>query len=61
MLTWGLHSGISYVPTGFASSELSKLDEIIGGSAYGAGTVAGYVRPLSGATLADRHFLQWRR
>ena len=26
-----IHHGISYVPSGFASSELTKLDEIIGG------------------------------
>lgn len=36
-----VHHGIAYVPPGYASSELTKLDEIVGGSAYGAGTVAG--------------------
>ncbi|KAK9895876.1 benzoquinone reductase [Cystobasidium minutum MCA 4210] len=36
-----IHHGIAYVPPGYSHPELTKLDEIIGGSAYGAGTVAG--------------------
>ncbi|CAO1636517.1 unnamed protein product [Parajaminaea phylloscopi] len=35
------HHGINFVPIGFQFPELSALDEIAGGSAYGAGTIAG--------------------
>ncbi|KAI9499202.1 NAD(P)H:quinone oxidoreductase, type IV [Zychaea mexicana] len=34
------HHGISYVPLGFTSPHLSDNSEIVGGSAYGAGTIA---------------------
>ncbi|CEH17244.1 1,4-benzoquinone reductase-like [Ceraceosorus bombacis] len=35
------HHGIIFVPLGFTTPELGKVDEIIGGSAYGAATIAG--------------------
>ncbi|GAA5865855.1 hypothetical protein JCM1840_006273 [Sporobolomyces johnsonii] len=35
------HHGIIYVPIGFASSELTDLSEIVGGSAWGAAAIAG--------------------
>jgi len=35
------HHGIAYVPIGYANPELQKLDVLVGGSAYGVGTVAG--------------------
>ncbi|GAA6026184.1 hypothetical protein JCM11491_003874 [Sporobolomyces phaffii] len=35
------HHGIIYVPSGFASPELTDLTEIVGGSAYGAAAIAG--------------------
>ncbi|KDQ07026.1 hypothetical protein BOTBODRAFT_120655 [Botryobasidium botryosum FD-172 SS1] len=34
------HHGIIYVPIGYASPDLTNMDEIIGGSAYGASTLA---------------------
>ncbi|KAJ1963916.1 hypothetical protein H4R35_007195 [Dimargaris xerosporica] len=34
------HHGIVYVPTGFTTPHLSQVDEVVGGSAYGAGTHA---------------------
>ncbi|KAI8993292.1 NAD(P)H:quinone oxidoreductase, type IV [Pilobolus umbonatus] len=35
-----VHHGMIYVPFGFANSNLFDTSEVIGGSAYGAGTVA---------------------
>jgi len=35
------HHGIIFVPIGYASPDLTNMDEILGGSAYGAGTMAG--------------------
>jgi multimeric flavodoxin WrbA len=35
------HPTVVYVPLGFANSFVSSLDEISGGSAWGASTVAG--------------------
>ncbi|RCH96020.1 hypothetical protein CU098_001317, partial [Rhizopus stolonifer] len=40
MLTYFAHHGINYVPLGFANSHLFDNSEVVGGSAYGAGTVA---------------------
>ncbi|KAJ1973179.1 hypothetical protein H4R34_005166 [Dimargaris verticillata] len=34
------HHGIVYVPTGFTTAHLSQAEEVVGGSAYGAGTHA---------------------
>ncbi|KAI9489319.1 flavoprotein-like protein [Zychaea mexicana] len=39
-VTYFAHHGINYVPFGFAHAHLFSNDEVIGGSAYGAGTVA---------------------
>ncbi|PVU88859.1 hypothetical protein BB559_005358 [Furculomyces boomerangus] len=39
-LTNFVHHGIIYVPLGFTHNNLFDLTEVIGGSAYGAGTVA---------------------
>ena len=39
MLTYFAHHGINYVPLGFANSHLFDNSEVVGGSAYGAGTV----------------------
>lgn len=35
------HHGVIFVPLGFTTPELNKLDEVIGGSAYGAATITG--------------------
>ncbi|KAG1443754.1 hypothetical protein G6F56_010559 [Rhizopus delemar] len=35
-----VHQGMTYVPLGFPS-QLNNMTEIVGGSAYGAGTIAG--------------------
>lgn len=42
-LPWATHQGMVYVPLGFKATDglLSKLDEVRGGSAWGAGTLAG--------------------
>ncbi|KAI8883809.1 benzoquinone reductase [Backusella circina FSU 941] len=40
-LTYFTHHGMTYVPLGFTNPHLSDNSEIIGGSAYGAGTIAG--------------------
>ncbi|KAK9762860.1 hypothetical protein K7432_010998 [Basidiobolus ranarum] len=40
-LTTLIHHGIIYVPLGFSSPHLSDNSEVRGGSAYGAGTIAG--------------------
>lgn len=40
-LPFFIHHGISYVPLGYITPELQALDEVQGGSAYGASTVAG--------------------
>ncbi|CAO3642791.1 unnamed protein product [Cunninghamella blakesleeana] len=39
-VTYFAHHGIIYVPTGFANAHLFDTSEVIGGSAWGAGTVA---------------------
>ena len=36
-----VHHGIIYVPLGFTHSGLQNMSEIVGGSAWGAGTIAG--------------------
>ncbi|KAI8374256.1 NAD(P)H:quinone oxidoreductase, type IV, partial [Radiomyces spectabilis] len=38
-ITYLAHHGMMYVPFGFASKALFSNDEVIGGSAYGAGTI----------------------
>ncbi|KAJ1961773.1 hypothetical protein H4R35_007414, partial [Dimargaris xerosporica] len=40
-LTTLIHHGIIYVPLGYTHPNLQDNTEVIGGSAYGAGTVAG--------------------
>ncbi|KAI7896381.1 flavoprotein-like protein [Mucor mucedo] len=40
LLTYFTHLGLNYVPLGFANSNLFDNSEVIGGSPYGAGTVA---------------------
>ncbi|RKP08186.1 protoplast secreted protein 2 precursor putative [Thamnocephalis sphaerospora] len=40
MLPYFSHLGLHYVPFGFSHPALSRVDEVLGGSAYGAGTVA---------------------
>ncbi|CAO3638282.1 unnamed protein product [Cunninghamella echinulata] len=40
-VTYFAHHGIVYVPTGFANAHLFDNSEVIGGSAWGSGTVAG--------------------
>ncbi|CAO3655218.1 unnamed protein product [Mucor fragilis] len=39
-VTYFAHHGMVYVPFGFASAHLFDNSEVVGGSAYGAGTVA---------------------
>ncbi|KAI7886064.1 NAD(P)H:quinone oxidoreductase, type IV [Lichtheimia hyalospora FSU 10163] len=39
-VTYLAHHGINYVPFGFANTHLFDNSEVVGGSAYGAGTVA---------------------
>ncbi|KAI8068691.1 NAD(P)H:quinone oxidoreductase, type IV [Gongronella butleri] len=39
-VTYFAHHGMIYVPFGFANSHLFDIDEVVGGSAYGAGTIA---------------------
>lgn len=39
-VTYFAHQGMIYVPLGFPA-QLNDMSEIVGGSAYGAGTVAG--------------------
>ncbi|KAL9536985.1 hypothetical protein MBANPS3_012186 [Mucor bainieri] len=40
LLTYFAHHGLNYVPLGFANSNLFDNTEVVGGSPYGAGTVA---------------------
>lgn len=40
LLTYFAHHGLNYVPLGFANSHLFDNSEVVGGSPYGAGTVA---------------------
>ncbi|ORX65326.1 protoplast secreted protein 2 precursor [Basidiobolus meristosporus CBS 931.73] len=40
-LTTLAHHGIIYVPLGYTSPHLTDNSEVLGGSAYGAGTIAG--------------------
>ncbi|ORY94822.1 flavo protein-like protein [Syncephalastrum racemosum] len=39
-VTYFAHHGINYVPLGFANTHMFDNSEVVGGSAYGAGTVA---------------------
>jgi NAD(P)H dehydrogenase (quinone) len=39
-VTYFAHHGMVYVPFGFASAHLFDNSEVVGGSAYGAGTIA---------------------
>lgn len=39
-VTYLAHHGIIYVPLGFANPHLFDNSEVVGGSAYGCGTVA---------------------
>ena len=39
LLTYFAHHGLNYVPLGFANAHLFDNSEVVGGSAYGAGTV----------------------
>ncbi|KAI9485327.1 MAG: NAD(P)H:quinone oxidoreductase, type IV [Benjaminiella poitrasii] len=39
-VTYFAHHGMIYVPFGFASAHLFDNSEVVGGSAYGAGTIA---------------------
>lgn len=38
-VTYFAHHGLMYVPFGFANASMFSNDEVIGGSAYGAGTI----------------------
>ncbi|KAF7727740.1 hypothetical protein EC973_007199 [Apophysomyces ossiformis] len=38
-VTYFAHHGMIYVPFGYANAGMSNVDDVIGGSAYGAGTV----------------------
>ncbi|KAI8883357.1 benzoquinone reductase [Backusella circina FSU 941] len=40
LLTYFAHHGLNYVPLGFANTNLFDNSEVVGGSPYGAGTVA---------------------
>ncbi|KAG1054426.1 hypothetical protein G6F43_003558 [Rhizopus delemar] len=40
LLTYFAHHGLNYVPLGFANAHLFDNSEVVGGSAYGAGTIA---------------------
>ncbi|PWA03641.1 hypothetical protein BB558_000160 [Smittium angustum] len=40
-LTTLSHHGMIYVPMGYSHKNLNCIDEVVGGSAYGSGTVAG--------------------
>lgn len=42
-VTYLAHHGINYVPFGFANAHLFDNSEVVGGSAYGAGTVGMFV------------------
>ncbi|KAG0168821.1 hypothetical protein DFQ28_000369 [Apophysomyces sp. BC1034] len=39
-VTYFAHHGMIYVPFGFANAHLFDVNEVVGGSAYGAGTIA---------------------
>ncbi|CAO3591209.1 unnamed protein product [Absidia cylindrospora] len=39
-VTYFAHHGITYVPLGFANPHLFNVEEVIGGSAWGSGTIA---------------------
>lgn len=39
LLTYFAHHGMNYVPLGFANAHLFDNSEVVGGSAYGAGTI----------------------
>ncbi|GAB5593350.1 hypothetical protein Unana1_08250 [Umbelopsis nana] len=53
-LVYFAHHGMIYVPLGFANSNLFDNTEVVGGSAYGAGTVtnADGTRPISEKELS---------
>lgn len=38
-VTYFAHHGINYVPLGFGNAHLTDNSEVVGGSAYGSGTV----------------------
>lgn len=40
-LPWFAHQGVIYVPLGYSQPEIMTLSEVIGGSPWGAGTLAG--------------------
>ncbi|CAO3610109.1 unnamed protein product [Mucor hiemalis] len=40
LLTYFAHHGLNYIPLGFANANLFDNSEVVGGSPYGAGTVA---------------------
>ncbi|ETM51268.1 hypothetical protein L914_04879, partial [Phytophthora nicotianae] len=40
-LTFLAHQGLTFVPLGYRAPELFNMDEIHGGSPWGAGTLAG--------------------
>lgn len=46
-VTYFAHHGIIYVPFGFAHPHLFDNSEVVGGSAYGVGTVAQVLLPFS--------------
>ncbi|ORZ32285.1 flavodoxin-like protein [Catenaria anguillulae PL171] len=41
LLPYIAHHGLVFVPNGYSNSHLFNVDEVVGGSAWGAGTVAG--------------------
>lgn len=41
-VTYFAHHGMMYVPFGFANKTMFDNTEVIGGSAYGAGTISEY-------------------
>ncbi|CEG75600.1 Putative NAD(P)H:quinone oxidoreductase, type IV [Rhizopus microsporus] len=40
LLTYFAHHGLNYIPLGYPNSHMFDNDEVVGGSPYGAGTVA---------------------
>ncbi|KXN67895.1 flavo protein, partial [Conidiobolus coronatus NRRL 28638] len=41
LINWFAHNAINYVPLGYASPHVGEDQEILGGSPYGASTIAG--------------------
>lgn len=52
-ITYLAHHGINYVPFGFANTHLFDNSEVVGGSAYGAGTVGRYLGNWEHAILIN--------